>query len=207
MSRMLPPDTLPSCRFLSPRVLSWWRYDAHWLRQAYRCFNTLEAFTTTTGYLEVNPDTHHPLPDFSRLQGFSQTPTPVGTTGISPGLIPFSAIIARRDKYDSTRIAPRPQVFATSRHRRRPPRLAGLFHPAGTPRVLVFRVLPTTDRELSPVHPAPPLLPVLHGVRPDSTDACLASDRTGFTRIRPWLCQAPRPAVTGPDSVLDLGQP
>jgi hypothetical protein len=114
---MLPSDTLPSCRFLSHRVLSWWRYDAHWLRQAYRCFNTLEAFTTTTGYLDVIPDTHHPLPDFGRLQGFSQRPLPLGTSGVFPGLVPFSAIIARRDKHGSTRIAPRPQVFATSRQR------------------------------------------------------------------------------------------
>jgi hypothetical protein len=52
MPRMLPPETLPSCRFLSHRVLSWQRFDAHWLRQAYRCFNTHEAITTTTGYLD-----------------------------------------------------------------------------------------------------------------------------------------------------------
>jgi hypothetical protein len=140
MLRTLPPETLPSCRFLSPRVLSWWRYDAHWLRQAYRCFNILEAFTTTTGYLDIIPDTHHPLPDFGRLQGFSQIPLPLGTSGVFPGLVPFSAIIVRRDKHGSTHIAPRPQVFATSRQRRRPQRLAGLFHPAGTPRVLIFRV-------------------------------------------------------------------
>jgi len=153
------------------------------------------------------PDIHHPLSDFSRLQGFSQTPTPVGTTRVSPGLVPFSAIIVRRDKHSSTRIAPRPQVFATSRQRRRPQRLAGLFHPAGTPRVLTFRVFPTIDRELSPVLPAPSLLPALHGFLPDSTDACLASDRPGVTRTRPRFYQAPCPAETGPVSVLDFSQP
>jgi hypothetical protein len=50
--RMFPSGALPSCRFLPPRVLAWWRYDAHWLRQAYRCFHTLEAVATTTGHLD-----------------------------------------------------------------------------------------------------------------------------------------------------------
>jgi hypothetical protein len=50
-------------------------------------------------------------------------------------LLPFSAIIARRAEQASRPAAPRPQVFTTSRQRRRPRQLAGLFHPAGTPRV------------------------------------------------------------------------
>jgi len=140
------------------------------------------------------PGIHHPLSSFGRLQGFSQIPTPADNTGASSGSIPFSAMIVRRDKHASTRAAPRPQVFATSRQRRRPQRLAGLFHPAGTRRVLVFRVSPTIDRELFPVHPAPSLLPTLHGFLPVETDACLASDRSGVTLMRSWFPQAPCPA-------------
>lgn len=64
----------------------------------------------------------------------------------------------------------------------RPQRLAGLFHPAGTRRVLIFRALPTIDRELSPVLPAPSLFPALHGVLPDVTGACHAPDHAGLTQ-------------------------
>jgi len=44
---MSPFNEEPSCRCLSPRVLSRSRYDAHWLRQASDVQNTLEALTTT----------------------------------------------------------------------------------------------------------------------------------------------------------------
>jgi len=137
------------------------------------------------------PGIHHPLTGFGRLQGFSQTPTPADITGASSGFVPFSAVIVRRDTHGSTRAAPRPQVFATSRQRRRPQRLAGLFHPAGTRRVWVFRALPTIDRELFPVLLAPSPFPTLHGVLPGGTDACLASDRNGVTLLRSRFLQAP----------------
>jgi len=61
------------------------------------------------------PGIHHPLSGFGRLQGFSQTPTPVGIPGISSGSVPFSAMIVRRDTHGSTHAASRPQVFSTSR--------------------------------------------------------------------------------------------
>jgi hypothetical protein len=66
-------------------------------------------------------------------------------------LRPFSAIIVRRAAQGSTPVASRPQVFATSRQDRRPQRLAGLFHPAGTPRVSVSRGRDLIDRVLFPV--------------------------------------------------------
>jgi hypothetical protein len=138
--RMFPSGTLPSCRFLPPRVLAWWRYDAHWLRQAYRCFHTLEAIATTTGHLD---DSWH-SPSSSGLRPTSrfladtdtgwQSPAP---PQVSPLSAPSSSDVSNTV---SNRAAHRPQVFATSRRPRRPQRLAGLFHPAGTPRVLASRV-------------------------------------------------------------------
>lgn len=115
-------------------------------------------------------------------------------TGASPGLVPFSAFIVRRDKHNSNCAAPRPRVFATSRQRRRPQRLAGLFRPAGTPRVLTFRVLPTIDSELSPVPDAPSLLPSLHGILPCIGGARHAPGHPGITP-RPDLAFT-RPLVT-----------
>jgi len=44
---MSPFNEEPSCRSLSPRVLSRSRYDAHWLRQASDVLNVLEALATT----------------------------------------------------------------------------------------------------------------------------------------------------------------
>lgn len=72
-------------------------------------------------------------------------------TGAFLGFVPFSAIIARRAEQASRPAAPRPQVFTTSRQRRRPRQLAGLFHPAGTPRVAVCKGLDLIDRVLFPV--------------------------------------------------------
>jgi hypothetical protein len=57
-----------------------------------------------------------------------------------------------------------------------------LFHPAGTRRVWVFRVLPPADREPFPALPAPSLLPALHDLPPDLTGTCHMPCRTGFTR-------------------------
>jgi hypothetical protein len=56
-------------------------------------------------------------------------------TGTFLGFAPFSAITVRRARWDSTPTAPRSQVFTTSQQELRPQQLAGLFHPAGTPRV------------------------------------------------------------------------
>ena len=81
---------------------------------------------------------------FVRLQGFSLTVHRLDS-GVFVGFCPFSAIIARRDRDDSSRLAIRPQVFSTSRQIYRPQQLAGLFHPAGTRRVLVFRVFHLTE--------------------------------------------------------------
>lgn len=72
-------------------------------------------------------------------------------TGAFLGLLPFSAIIARRATQASRPAASHPQVFATSRQERRPQQLAGLFHPAGTPRVSVSRGQNLIDRVLFPV--------------------------------------------------------
>jgi hypothetical protein len=44
---MLPFEEEPSCCYLSPRVLSRSRYDAHWLRQASNVLNVHEALDTT----------------------------------------------------------------------------------------------------------------------------------------------------------------
>jgi hypothetical protein len=74
-----------------------------------------------------------------RLQGFSLTLHRL-ETGTFSGFVPFSAIISRRDRGDSSHLATRPQVFSTSRQAIRPQKLAGLFRPAGTRRVVVFRV-------------------------------------------------------------------
>jgi len=82
---MLPPETLPSCRFLPPRVLAWWRYDAHWLRQAYRCFNTPEAVTTTTDYLENSWYS----PSSYRLQSTSRSLADTDTSWQSRRLLRF----------------------------------------------------------------------------------------------------------------------
>jgi hypothetical protein len=91
-------------------------------------------------------------------------------------LVPFSAITTRRDRYGFTRTALRPQVFATSRQRRRPQPLVSLFHPTGTRRIMAFRVLPTVDRVPFLVLPAPSLLPCLHGIIPDLAGTCYVPD-------------------------------
>jgi hypothetical protein len=89
----------------------------------------------------------------SRLRSTARFCIPLHRLGAGAflGLVPFSAIIVRRAEQASTPVASRPQVFATSRQDRRPQRLAGLFHPAGTPRVSVCRGHDLIDRVLSPV--------------------------------------------------------
>lgn len=91
-------------------------------------------------------------------------------------MVPFSAITTRRDRYGLTRTALRPQVFATSRQRRRPQPLVSLFHPTGTRRIMAFRVLPTVDRVPFLVHPAPSLLSCLHGIIPGLAGTCFVPD-------------------------------
>lgn len=63
-------------------------------------------------------------------------------------MLPLSAITAGRDRQGSSPVAFRSQVFSTSQQNLRPLQLVGLFHPTGTPRVLIFRALPATDRQL-----------------------------------------------------------
>lgn len=89
----------------------------------------------------------------SRLRSTARFCIPLHRLGAGAflGLVPFSAIIVRRAEQASTPVASRPQVFATSRQDRRPQRLAGLFHPAGTPRVSVCRGHDLIDRVLFPV--------------------------------------------------------
>jgi len=78
----------------------------------------------------------HPLSSY-RLRSTTRFCTPLHRlgTGAFLGLRPSSAIIARHAVQASIPVAFRPQVFATSRQKRHPQQLAGLFHPAGTPRV------------------------------------------------------------------------
>jgi hypothetical protein len=130
----------------------------------------------------------------------------LNSTGTSSGLFPFSAIMARRDKHGPNRAAPRPQVFSTSRQILRPQPLAGLFHPADTRRVLVFRVLPQVGREPSPALHAPSLLPVLHGILPYHTGTCRLPHRHGPIRTEngPTRPLTPLPGLV---SVLDFSQP
>jgi hypothetical protein len=54
-----------------------------------------------------------------RLQGFSLTLHRL-ETGAFLGLVPFSAMLTRRDRGVSNRLAVRPQVFSTSRQTYRP---------------------------------------------------------------------------------------
>jgi hypothetical protein len=72
-----------------------------------------------------------------RLRSTSRFCTPLHRlgTGAFLGLLPPSAVIARHAVQASRPVAFRPQVFATSRQKRHPRQLAGLFHPAGTSRV------------------------------------------------------------------------
>ena len=93
---MSPFNEEPSCRCLSPRVLSRSRYDAHWLRQASDVQNTLEALTTTAR-------SRFPMNDailFQTsvdMQGMSCRCHQVGILGPPWVLFPFSAIITGRD--------------------------------------------------------------------------------------------------------------
>jgi hypothetical protein len=95
--------------------------------------------TTATGNPGISRITTILFQALVRLQGFSLTRHRLDS-GPFLGFIPFSAITVRRDRDDSNRLAVRPQVFSTSRQTFRPRQLAGLFRPAGTRRVRVFRV-------------------------------------------------------------------
>jgi hypothetical protein len=125
------------------------RYDAHWLRQA-----------SGVHHHPRGPPHNHRTSAYAicslsscRLRSTPRYCTPLHRlgTGAFLGLLPFSAFIARHAEQGSIPAASRPQVFSTSRQERRPQRLAGLFHPAGTPRVTVSRGLNLIDRVLFPV--------------------------------------------------------
>jgi hypothetical protein len=78
----------------------------------------------------------HPLSSFvlQPASRFAAYPYPL-ERGISFGFFPFSAIIIRRDGQVSTPTRIPPPGFRNLLTEKRPRRLAGLFHPAGTPRV------------------------------------------------------------------------
>jgi len=78
----------------------------------------------------------HPLSSFELQPAprFAAGPYPL-EGGISFGFIPFSAAIIRRDGEASTPTRIPPAGFHNLMTGKRPRRLAGLFHPAGTPRV------------------------------------------------------------------------
>jgi hypothetical protein len=159
-SHPLPDETPPSCRYLPLRVLTWLRYDAHWLRQA-------SDVQHPRGHRHNHrTEVVHFCPlSSSRLQPTTRSSMHFhrfGTDAFS-GFFPFSAIIARRDQQGSSPAALRPQVFTTSRQNIRRERLAGLFHPAGTPRVMAFRVLPQHRSCTVSGHFAPAPSSVLHG--------------------------------------------
>jgi len=79
----------------------------------------------------------HPLSSFELQPAsrFAARPHPP-EKGISFGFFPSSAIIIRRDSQVSTPNCIPPAGFYNLLTGKRPQRLAGLFHPAGTPRVL-----------------------------------------------------------------------
>jgi len=111
-------------------------------------FNVREALTQPpNGHLRFRSLSSSRLQPASR---FPHTPTPIGTTGASLGLFPFQRHHCSTRKQASTLAAARPQVFTTSRQDRRRLQLAGLFHPAGTPRVMVFRAYLPNDRRMFP---------------------------------------------------------
>jgi len=135
---LLPEETGPSCRYLPSRVLTWWRYDAHCLRQA-------QGVSTPSGPLHNHrtaglPQFNYPLVGFDRLQGLIIRELRVRNPKISPASLPFQ-------RYH-------PPARQTESHFRRSPLtgfrnltagtfafwgLTGLFHPASTRRVQAFR--------------------------------------------------------------------
>jgi len=149
--------------------------------------------------------------DFKVSRGYIPDVENIGT---SQGLLPFSAIIHRRDRYDSNRFAIRPQVFSTSRQIYRPHELAGLFHPAGTHRVATYRVCHQIEPLPFPALPAPSLFPVLHVIPPGFIGAIHTPDRIRFypfptsTLVVGQMIPDCR-TIPGYDldSILDFGQP
>jgi len=142
---MSPFKEEPSCRYLSPRVLSRSRYDAHMvtssLRRSQRPRGPRNDRPITVAHYCI-----HPLSDFSRLQGMSCRCHQVGI--LRPSWVWSLLALSPPDETHETSglVAPRSQVFATSQQVLRPAWLTSLFHPVSTPRVMVFRVLPRNDR-------------------------------------------------------------
>jgi len=112
--RTVTSHNQPSCRYLSPRVLTRLSYDAYWLRQA------LDVSTSKRPLLN-RPKTacaifNYSLSDFGRLQGINQ----MFSSGWEPDdslwvFFPFSAFTASPWRPGSPPPdAPRSQVFATS---------------------------------------------------------------------------------------------
>jgi len=191
----LPRKDQPSCCYLPSRVLTRPRYDAHRLRQASDVSYVLEALTRPP-----NVGLRFRLPSSCELQPasrFAARPYP-SEGGISFGLIPFSAVIVRRDGQNSTPIRVPPTGFHTLLTRNRPQRRAGLFHPAGTPRVVGLQSL-TANR--SPDRFLPAMLlhrcPALRGIH--STNPGLPQPATQVSPRATLDPSTPRPlAETGP---------
>jgi hypothetical protein len=129
----LPRKDRPSCCYLLSRVLTRPRYDAHRLRQASGVSYALEALTTTTRRRLALSSTH-PLVSFSQLQGLQHALTPL-ERGISLGFFTFSAVTGRRVGQGSIPARVPSPGFRNLLTGKRLHRRAGLFHPAGTPRV------------------------------------------------------------------------
>jgi len=113
----LPRKDRPSCCYLPSRVLTRSRYDAHRLRQASGVSYALEALTRPPNVgLRFRPLSSCELQPASR---FAARPYP-SEGGISIGLVPFSAVITRRDGQDSTPTRVPPTGFRNLLARKRP---------------------------------------------------------------------------------------
>jgi hypothetical protein len=113
-----------------------------------RCFDIHEALVTITEPAACM--VHYPLLGFRRLQGMNRTSSSTGMVDAFLSFFPFSAATNRQDEGAS-----RLQRYPLTGFRNLPAGLhhiwlAGLFHPAGTPRVKVFRASLHIDRLPSP---------------------------------------------------------
>jgi hypothetical protein len=95
-SHPLPDGTPPSCRYLPLRVLTWLRYDAHWLRQASDVRHPRGP--RHNHRTEVCTSILYPLRGFSRLQGSACTFIGLGPTPsqVSPLSAPPSPDMTNR---------------------------------------------------------------------------------------------------------------
>jgi len=138
LSHLLPEETEPSCRYLPFRVLTQSRYDAHCLRQA-------QGVCTPSGPLRdhrtvVLPQFNYPLVGFDRLQGLIIRELRVRNPRTSPAFSPFQRyhFPARQTESHFCR-SPLTGFHNLTAGTFAFWKLTGLFHPASTRRVRVFR--------------------------------------------------------------------